>query len=88
MSTYWHKPGRFANELNIWRADTKEQESALTSHGYNRITREEARRLVSWTNAENRAWGSGNAFGFTIWHEVTHGDTYSAQNLLDTTDDH
>lgn len=85
MATYYHRHTHgFANECELWRADTQEQADALESLGFTRLTYAEARAHNAWVNAENRAWGTGAAFGQSRWYDIVHGDEWSARHVVDS----
>lgn len=54
MATYWHKhPRGFANECLLLRADTPEQATRLEAEGFERLTRDQARRHLRWVAIED-----------------------------------
>ncbi len=93
MKTYWHlHPRNFANECTILRASTRGDEARLADLGFERLTRQQARRHIRWINGENDAWGRNRAIGgmdFRALTDVTHDayDNHSASEYLSRLDD-
>lgn len=63
-NTYYHLHDRgFANECSIIRCESDAERESAEAEGYERITRADLARHISYINAENAAWGSNRAFG-------------------------
>lgn len=62
-STYWYKPGRWANSNFFARCDSNLDREIAESEGYYRVSRADFLGQLRWQNGENAAWGSGRAFG-------------------------
>lgn len=60
---YAKSPRGFANEVHFIHAGTPEECQELEDAGFERITREQLRKQVSFVNYENDCWGSNRAFG-------------------------
>ena len=82
MNTYITKTERFANDRHFARCANKAELDAMVEHGWTRITRKEAARSIAWVNAENRSWGSGNAFGFQRMVDLVNAPEYAASVIL------
>lgn len=80
MTQYYHRHTRcFANECDIWRAETPEQIAALKDAGYARITTRNTKKHLAWMRDENQSWPG---IGSHRWHDVVHDDAYSARHFL------
>jgi len=75
--TYHHDhPRGFANECHIIRCESTEEQALAEGDGYERISRRELARHISWVNRENAAWGSGRAFGHISMDDVVNDPEY------------
>ena len=63
MKTYYCRQPRFANIANFVRCDDPAHAAILEDAGYERISRADARRRITWINGENDAWSDGRAIG-------------------------
>mgnify|MGYP003396336434 CR=1 FL=1 len=63
---YYHQhPRNFANECNLVKVLVGDKDSAdeAEAEGFDRLSRAEALRHISWINSENESWGSNRAIG-------------------------
>lgn len=78
--TYYHRhPRNFSNECTMLKASTPEQMRDLAERGFERLTVVQARRHLSWINAENDAWGSNRAVGVMRFADIPSVTEFEAQ---------
>ena len=76
-ATYCHlHPRDFANECDIARCESPEEEEEAEQEGYERLTWRELAEHVRWINDENAAWGSGNACGHITLKAIRTSNSY------------
>ena len=72
---YAYKEGQFANDVNFARCETQAEADYLRDEmGWTIAAKTNVCNLMRWVNNENRAWRSGNAFGFQSVKALTDTD--------------